>query len=277
MPRKGFLKRNVRQIFAIVEKELYLNLRFKAALITTIFNPLVQYIIIFFLFGLIFSTQGDISLGYWNGANYILFIFISFAIQLAKPLTDRYRQLFLTEKYWNTLSAVVIAPVNRFTFLIGILLSQVILYGLGVIFVIVITFFLFPIPFIYLLLFVLVYLCTFLCFGSIGLILGAFAISNENYVQYFNLILRFIFLFSCINYPRQVFPEIIQYVIIINPLYYYFDVVRLVWYLGLEPGVAAIYLTPVHIICFIGTTIIAPIISILLFERIYKKYGITGY
>ena len=277
MPKKGFLKRNIKQIFAIIEKELYLNLRFKSAIITTILNPLIQYIIIFFLFGLIFSTQGNIELGYWNGSNYILFILISFAIQLSRPLTDRYRQLFITEKYWNTLSAIVIAPVNRFSLLIGVLLSQVILYSMGVIFVIVFTLILYPIAIGYFLLFLFVYLCTFLCFGSIGLIIGAFAISNENYVQYFNLILRFIFLFSCINYPRQIFPEIIQSIIVLNPLYYYFDTLRLVWYFGLEPSVAAIYITPLHIISFIGFTVLGPIISIFLFERIYKKYGITGY
>lgn len=274
---KGFLKKNLRKIFAIVEKEINLQLRFKSQFLVSLLNPFIQFFVFFFLFGAIFTTQSGFLIGYWNFNNYLLFLFIAMSISYFQPIVTKYTQIFITEKYWKTLSAIIMAPVNRFSLLAGILISQIILNGIGVIFLIIIGYILYPISIINLILFLIAFFCILLIFSSIGLILGAFAISNENFQNYYVVFVRFLFLLSCINYPKEIFPEIIQFVITLNPLYYLFDFLRLVWYDGIAPEMVLNYLSPIHIISFITLTILSPIIAIILFERIYKKYGIVGY
>ena len=277
MVHRGFFKRNTTKIYAIVEKEISLNLRFKSQFLINLLNPLIQLFVYFFLFGAIFAIQQGGSIGYWNSSNFLLFLIIAMSINYTQPIITKYTQLFLTEKYWKTLSAIIIAPLNRISLLIGILISQILISSIGVIFLFTLSSILFPISILQLILFILAYFCILLVFGSIGLILGAFAISNENFQNYYLLIVRFLFLLSCINYPKEIFPDFIQFFFTLNPFYYLFDLLRLIWYSGLSPTNAFLYISPIHIITFILITILSPIIAVLLFERIYKKHGITGY
>lgn len=276
MLHRGFLKRNMRQVYAIVEKDLYLQLRFKSQFLLNLLNPLIQLVVFFFIFGAIFNITGT-NIGYWNSSNYLIFLIIAMSIIYCQPIITKYTQIFMIEKYWKTLSAVIIAPVNRFSILIGILISQILISSIGVAFLFILGIILFPISLFQLIFFLVAFFCILLIFGSIGLILGAFAISNENFQNYYLLIIRFLFLMSCINYPKEIFPEFIQFFINLNPLYYLFDSLRLIWYGGFSPTIASLYISPIHIISFISITILSPIIAVLLFERIYKKHGIVGY
>ena len=275
--KKISFKKITRQTLAIVEKELYLRFRYKSTIVSQILNPLIQILILIFLFGIVFNIQAGYSLGYWNANNYVLFILIAFCLQIFRPITEKYFQLFVVEKYWKTLSATLIAPINKFSLLLGQLISWVVLNSVGFIVVFVIALILFPINIFYFLLFLLAFICIWISFASIGLLMGVFGISNENFGNYFSVILRFIFLFTCINYPKEVFPQIFQSFVLLNPLYYIVDLLRLIWYYGLNPTIAMTFITPIHIITFIISTILLPIASIAFFEYVYKRYGITGY
>ena len=275
--RKISFKKITRQTLAIVEKELYLQFRYKSTIISQILNPLIQILILIFIFGIVFNIQAGYSLGYWTASNYVLFILIAFCLQIFRPITEKYFQLFVVEKYWKTLSATLIAPINKFSLLLGQLISWVILNSVGFIVVFVIALMLYPIPIFYFLLFLLVFICIWISFASIGLLMGVFGISNENFGTSFSIILRFLFLFTCINYPKEVFPQFIQFFILLNPFYYIVDLLRLIWYYGLNPTIAMTFITPVHIIIFILSTVLLPIVSIAIFEYVYKRYGIAGY
>ena len=113
--------------------------------------------------------------------------------------------------------------------------------------------------------------------ASIGLIIAGFGISHEEQVQLIMFILKFVFLFSCINYPKEIFPEIIQFIVVMNPFYYLIDLLRIVWYMGVDYDTAIRLLSPIHIIIILTLVILSPVISISLFNRVYKKYGIRGY
>ncbi len=275
--RRISFKKITRQTLAIVEKELYLQFRYKSVVISQILNPLIQIFTVIFIFGIVFNIQAGFSLGYWNASNYVLFILIAFCLNIFKPITEKYFQLFVVEKYWKTLSATLIAPVNKFSLLLGQLISWVVINSVGFIVVFVIGLIFFPIPILYFLLFLLAFICILISFASIGLLTGVFGISNENFGTYIYVFLRFLFLLTCINYPKEIFPEIIQFFISINPLYYMIDLLRLIWYSGLNPTIAMTFITPIHIITFIISTILLPIASIAFFEYVYKRYGITGY
>ncbi len=277
MLKRNAIKRYTRQILAMIEKNLYLELRIKTEFIYRFLIPIIELILYVFLFGAIFKAREGYSLGYWNSSNFILFLLIAFCVQFSKPIVARYRQLFIGEKYWKTLSAIMVAPVNRFTLLLGVLISELVLISVPFSIVLIIAFILFPISLINFILILLIFFSIFLIFGSIGLIQGAFAISHEEYITYFGLCLRFIFLFSCTNFPKEIFPEIFQSIAVLNPFYYVFDLLRLTWYLGIDYDVAIALISPIHIIILVLFTILSPIISVYLFNRVYNKYGITGY
>jgi ABC-type polysaccharide/polyol phosphate export permease len=121
----------------------------------------------------------------------------------------------------------------------------------------------------------IVYFLIALIFSGIGLILGIFAISNENIWNILQFLLLFVYWFSCITYPFEIFPEIIQNIMVLNPLYYIFDFLRLTWIQ--DVGLNLIIIYPLHFTFLLGTAILIPVIGVILFNVVYKKYGITGY
>ena len=89
-------------------------------------------------------------------------------------------------------------------------------------------------------------------------------------------ILRLIIWFSCISYPFLFFPEgIVQDIINVNPIYYLIDLIRLTW---LEDNfISTVFSHPTHVIIFVSSLIVFPIICVYIFNIIYKKIGIRGY
>jgi ABC-type polysaccharide/polyol phosphate export permease len=189
----------------------------------------------------------------------------------------KYSKTFMNEKYWKTLSATLIAPVNRFTLLIGTLISELLMISIPLALFLIITYILYPISIIHLLLFFSIFFLIYLLFAGIGLIIGVLTMSYEELVPWCQLFLRFTFLLACISYPKEIFPEFVQNIVVLNPLYYIFELLRLSWYLGINQEETLAILTPFHFILLISITLFTVIISLYFFEFIYKKYGIQGY
>jgi ABC-type polysaccharide/polyol phosphate export permease len=99
--------------------------------------------------------------------------------------------------------------------------------------------------------------------------------SNENLWKLFELAIGVFFLFSCISYPFEIFPGVFQDIINLNPLYYVFDFLRLVWIENNPIISVSSHFTSFFIL--IICSIIIPTLSIFLFNRLYKKFGIAGY
>lgn len=272
------IKRYSRQIFALIEKHLFLELRIRGKVVTRFLNPIIQLIVLVFLFRkFFFSNEGNYNIGYWNSTNFLLFLLIAFSINYSKSILFSYKNLFMAEKYWKTLSAVMVAPINRFTLLFGHLVAEFVLNSLPIIIIFIIALILFPIPLFFVFLVLLVFFSIIIVFGAIGLFIGVLSISNEALVHYLAIAMNILIIVSCVSYPKEIFPGIIQSVIKINPFFYLFDLLRLVWYVGMDSQAASGHITLIHIINILVLTILTPIISVYLFNRIYKKYGIVGY
>lgn len=271
------ISRNTNQVLAIAEKNLTLNFRFKAYMIRFYITPFLQVLINFLLFGTFFAINPKFDIGYWNVSNFILFSIIGITIQYNNLIINGFEMHFRNEKYWNTLQGILVAPVNRFTLLIGNLFSMLIIMSVPVIFFDILAIIFFPISPIYLLLYLLIFLSIVLIYGSLGLIIGVFFISNENFAIILSPIINVILWFSCISYPIEIFPEFIQFIIKLNPFYYIFDLFRLVWFLGIDFNKAFGLITPLHIIFTLLFVLITPVIAVYLFNKVYNKYGITGY
>lgn len=275
MITKSSIKRYSRQVIAFVERDLSLELRIKSNFILNLINPFFQLLTLIFIFGFLF--RGGITVGYWNNNNFALFLLIAILLQFTLPISAKFLTMFITEKYWKTLSAIMIAPIHRFTLLGGVLISFIVIKSLPLIILFIIIYILYPISFLFIILFLIVYLLIYLTYASIGLFISVFAISNEKIVPYINFTLRFVSLFSCISYPLQIFPAEFQFFVLLNPFYYLFDLLRLTWYLGINYELSASNITYTHLILIILMPTISTIVALSFFERIFKKHGITGY
>ncbi|MFX0048772.1 MAG: ABC transporter permease [Candidatus Hermodarchaeota archaeon] len=277
MVSKKSLRINVKQIMALVERNLFLEIRFKSNVFSRYFSPFIQILMPLIIFNVIFAIREDYLFGYWTGLNYVLFLFIAFCIQFLRKIVLNFSHLFNKEKYWKTLQALTVAPINRYVLLFGFLIAEMILISIPFIFFFIMAYILFPISIINLFLVILSFLSISILFGCLGLILGILIITKEGLYSLINLALTFLFWLSCISYPLQIFPEIVQTVILFNPIYYFIDLIRIFWLMGIDYNLAITFLTPVHLIVVVGGTIILPIFSVYLFNTFYDKFGISGY
>ncbi|MFX1470487.1 MAG: ABC transporter permease, partial [Promethearchaeota archaeon] len=218
-----------------------------------------------------FSTR----IGPWTPQNYMIFVFVGYNIMIMQSMIDYIPKSLIQEKYWKTLPALMMAPFNRFYLLFGYIISEFvgILIPFTAFFVVILIFF--PLSVLSIVIIILMFLGIGIVFSGLGLFLGVFAISNENFLYLFNVITRFLFWFSCVSYPFQLFPRSIQNIINLNPIYYLIDLIRLTW---IENNFTFTILShPIHFSIFTFSLVIFPLVCVYVFNIIYKKLGITGY
>ena len=195
--------------------------------------------------------------------------------QIIKGVINEYPSQLRQEKYWKTLPALIIGPFHRINLLLGIFISRILLISIPFSVLFIINFIFAPINFITIIFIILIYFLIAIIFSGIGLLLGIFAVSKENFSKPFLFAFNIFFWLSCITYPYDVFPSEVQVFIDLNPLYYIFDILRLSW---LENNVIiTITSHPYHFYLLISLAFLVPIAGVYLFNVFYKKYGIVGY
>lgn len=267
------IKNNFRQIFAIAEKNFTMTLRYKVSLIMGYITPIIQLIFPIIIMSKLFSLQENF--GPWTNENYLIYLFIGYNILLLYGIVSKISGSLSVEKYWATLQALMIAPFNRLNLFFGYIVSHLIQICVPFTVFLILCYIFFPISFVTMIIIIGMILSILLIFAGISLIIGIFTISNENIARILTFILSFILSFSCISYPYEIFPPFIQFLVNFNPLYYIIDIIRLVW---IEDNIYLTLIThPIHFIIFISFGILLPIAGIMMFNYIFKKYGIVGY
>jgi len=236
----------------------------------TIFFPYI-------IFSALFNLKKNLFGNYYSRENFLLFLLLGYCISVLIFLLWNYQDLFYDEKTWKTLNAVIIAPVSKFNIFISYFISGLISKSFPLIFIIVLCYILYPIPIVSLFFVLVVLLCISITFASMGFILGVFEIVNEDISATLSVFISFIALLSCLFYPIEIFPEEFHFIIKLNPLYYYFDLLRLSWWAGIDYEDAMLYITYTHILVVATFTIMMPLIASYFFLIIYKKYGTSGY
>ena len=250
-----------------------IQLRFKFNLIYSIFSPFLP--IFMSLIVLMRFFVADVTLGQWNDTNYLVFLFTAFNIELLRRIIQDFPDDFRLEKYWKTLPALMIAPFNKVYLLFGVFFSHLIIIAIPFVVLFVLTYLISPIALLTILLIIGIYLLIDLIFSGIGLFLGVFAISKENYWRIFAIGIQIVFYASCVIYPFEIFPQEIKPILQLNPFYHIFDLLRITW---LEDNAILISTNyPFQFIILIGTAIIVPLIGIYIFNKVYNKFGIVGY
>lgn len=271
--RIEIIKDNIVQIAAITEKDLQLSFRYKYSIIFGFITPIISILMPLIVMNQFLSN--NLYFGGWTQENFFLYQFIAYNIFLLRRIIDQFPGHLFNEKFWKTLPALLIAPFNRFNLLMGIFIANIILISVPFSIVIIICFIISPVKLITLLFTILIYFLIALVFSGIGLLLGIFAISNENILTLLSFCLGIIFWASCVTFPFELFPDIIQFFINLNPLYYLFDLLRKIW---IENNLITSMINhPYHFIILFFCSIIFPLLGIYTFNYIFKKYGIMGY
>ena len=263
----------VTKIIAITEKDLRLRLRFKYDVFVSFINPIISIVMPIIIIGQF--LQYNANFGRWTETNYYIFILMAYNIILLESIIGEFPTQFMREKFWKTLPSLMIAPFNRFNLLFGIFFSHLIIISIPFTIIFILCYLIFPVSFLTILFVLLIYFIIAMIFSSLGLIIGSFAISKENISRFLSFSITIVFLFSCITYPFELFPGLFQKLINLNPLYYIFDFIRLAW---IEDNLLITIMShPIHLIILMITSFIVPILSIYIFNEVYKKFGIVGY
>ena len=205
----------------------------------------------------------------------MVFVFMAYNILLITSFVGLFSAQFIRDKYWKTIALVLIAPLNRICLLFGIVLSRLILIAIPWIFFFILCYIYYPISLLTVLFVILVYILLIVIFSSIGLLIGVFAISNENIMGILRFLLGWLFWFSCLTYPFQIFPAFIQVIINLNPFYHMFNFLRLTW---IQNNILLSITSYFMVFLFLViSAILLPIISVFIFNKVFKKYGIVGY
>lgn len=269
----SLVKKSIYKILAITEKNLKLDMRAKYNLIIALIFPIIGLIMPIILMDKFFTFNDNF--GPWTKDNYLVYQFIALNILLLQRIIISLPNSLMNEKYWQTLPALIIAPFNRVYLLFGNILSFLAVISIPFTVFFVICYLYYPISILTLLFVIGIYILIILVFSGLGLFIGIFIISKENLAGFFSFIVSFFFLFSCISYPYELFPKLIQDIVNLNPLYHMFKILRLVW---VEDD---IFLTiashPLEFSILIISAIIFPFLGVTIFNKVYKKYGIVGY
>lgn len=261
------------QIYAIGEKNFKLKLRVKTSLVLTYLGPLIGLILPLITMGQLFTFTTNF--GPWDETNFFIYQLIAYKLGIVFGLMNTFSSQLSVEKYWKTLPALIIAPFRRMYLLLGIYLSFLMVSMVPFTITFTICYIYYPISIYTVFSMLFVYFCVSMIFTGVGLIIGIGAISKENVIPIISFGISFIFMFSCISLPFEFFPKYFQNIVVLNPLYYIIDFVRLVW---IEDNfIYSILMHPFHFFWVIFGAILLPILGLIIFNYIYKKYGIVGY
>ena len=267
------LKENLSQTWIIAETNLKINLRYKLQYITGILVPIITLILPLIVLNKFFEYNAQF--GPWNKNNFMIFAFMAYQINLLRGVAIGFHQNFLQEKYWKTIALYLIAPFKTYTLLFGMVFSRLILISFPFMFFFVLCYIMYPISFYNILFVFLLFFLLLLLFSGMGIILGVFAISKEGLLAISNFFLTWVFWFSCLTLPFQIFPPIFQAIINLNPFYHIFYFIRVAWIHN--DALFTIQSNFFQFIIFLIPSLILPIIGVYIFNKMYHKYGIVGY
>lgn len=260
------------KLITIIEKEIKLNFRYKINYLGESITNTLRLTILFLLvyFGLF--SLGFEGIEGLNSENFIPFILLGGLISSFFILgIEVFSFKFLSEKYWQTFQAILIAPINKFNLLFGIGLAEAIRLMIIFLSITIITYLIIPTKMIYIFAILLITLLTYFGILGVGLTKGAITLSNENYIFVFELISATWIFLSCLYYPINIFPKFIQKIILLNPIYHSVTLIRELWYGSINSSLWT------HLFWVLGFAIIFPIVGVYLFNKTIKNFGIKGY
>ncbi len=267
------LKDNLSQIFAITEKNVKIQLRHKLNWFLSLIFPIIGILLPLIIMGQLFTFTDNF--GPWNRNNFVVYQFTTYQINLIYQILTRFQANIALEKGGMTLTAIFIAPFKRINLLIGIFFTHIVLILIPFMVFLVLCYVFYPISIITILFVFIVFFMMASFFSGIGLVFGAFVIAKQKLLILLSLPLSVAVMFSCLSLPFDFFPDGYKFIASLNPFYYIYNIVRLVW---IENNIIiSISSHPLTFIIVISLAILSPLIGLKLFNYVYDKYGIIIY
>jgi len=151
----------IKESLAIMEKETKLNLRFKFSfVVSSLTNPvlaLIPFLLVYYGF---FHFSGATSFAEVNQNNYVNFLVLGMLVN-AFFYTGLYMfySKFMNEKYWKTMEAIFLTPINYLSMVFGISASEIIrMIPTIIVFMAISALFIVPNPLVFLLVLVVLFL-----------------------------------------------------------------------------------------------------------------------
>ncbi len=275
MRRLG-LKKIFSDSIAIAEKDLKLDLRFKILFFSsTVINPITVAIPFMLVYYGLFTTGSAAptsDLGEKNFAPFLLLGAMT-SIILHEGFNNFFNR-FSLEKYWKTIEALTLAPVNKMALIIGGAIDGFVslLPAMATFFTILWLIQPTTIPSLVQITITLALLL--LISMSLGLVSGLAVIFNENYLPIFKYSIIGLTFFSCFYYPISLFDNhpallAIKPLVEINPYYHGVTILRNAWFFNTINMNSFIY-----VLIFALTL---PFISVYIFNKAWKMFIVQGY
>lgn len=261
---------NLRRVFAIARRHLLQSMRFRWDYIFGIFLGPLKLMLLFFFIYTGFFYSGARNIGGVTTENYI--VFLALGTVMSSIFGKGYNAIrggLRTEKWWQTAEGLLVSPATRLDILLGYGIASLI-HSLPM-FIMVFTFayIIMPVPLLNLIYIIALMLAMYAAVLGVGLVYGAFALTNENYNTAFSIASSGILFLSCFFYPMVALPGIFHPLIKVNPIYLANHAVKSAWMQGtIEP----------KILVFMALASIASVsLGVHFFNRIWKRKGIQGY
>ncbi|MFH1545363.1 MAG: ABC transporter permease, partial [archaeon] len=217
-----------------------------------------------------FHYSGAESFAGINIYNYINFLLFGILVLAFFNIgTNIFTWKFREEKYWKTIEAIFIAPINYLSIIIGTGISEFIrLIPTMLLFLCMASFFIMPSVTAFILSITML-LMVFLISLSAGLIRGSVTLGSENYDAVFSYLFAAWTLLSCFIYPIGIIPAEFRLFILVNPVYQGVNFIRDMWINGIIHWDGFLYV--------LGFALLMPAVSVIIFKFAWKRLGIHGY
>ena len=139
------IRRIIIKTSAIAEKNIQTQLRYKLPIIFSYISPIISMLMPVIVLGVFFELNAQF--GPWTSYNYLIFVFIGYMIMLMRGMIQKFPGFLLEEKYMKTISALIIAPFNRFYLLFGYIISDIFLISIPFVIFFIISYVYYPISF----------------------------------------------------------------------------------------------------------------------------------
>jgi ABC-2 type transport system permease protein len=276
------IKRIVKDGLTIAEKELKLEMRFKVYFFTSSFiGPLLRlipFILVYYGF-FVFSNSSRLAGGI-SSKNFAVFLLMGTLVDIF--FTTGYISFgtkFMREKFWQTIDGLLIAPINKFSLILGVGICEFVILLPATLFFIAIAVMLMPVGIIRIAIVMFILLLVLLISLSMGLIAGCADLFNENLKPFFDYFRLAVVFFSCFYYPIQFLPKSFWFLTTINPLFHAASIARNVWFYGTIPKLAWLkHIFPVEPMAYLLVfAVVSPIVGIFVFRKLWRWLGIQGY
>lgn len=261
-------------LWAFVIKDLRNRFRFRVAVLSGFFHPVLTMISFLVVYASVFMASDTNSLGFVDRSNYVAYLLTGFLAYSIFSLCWG-RTSLGGDKVMLTLEGMLIAPVSRYFILMGKAVQAAMEIMVTIAIFIIMILMIHPVvnlgPLVVggLALFLL-----FVILISFDFLVSALEVAHEGWAEIIRTYMpRALLILGAVYFPSTVIPNILKPLVYINPLFQATNLFRLAFNVPAELPWGQV----VPFVYMLVLAIALPIVAVSILELIMKRWGIKGY